>query len=313
MASRRRRAQRLILVHGRSFKPKADVLERLWLAALSHAIERDHGKRALARFERLEKQLAYFGDLSNQFLRANAERYSEKKDVADRENTLQALRQLRRGDFRRGVYEGLAGKTSLKEWLADIGEYPLGLMGLSDRLITAVAPDLEHYWDQDTDYGSGVRWRLTEPLGAALDAGEDVMLISHSLGTMIAFDVLWKFSHYGEWQALRHRRLSHWITMGSPLGNLTVKRNLKGHDAGQRRYPTNIEHWTNIAAEDDYISHDATLADDYRPMLQAKLIERIEDVKIYNPAVRHGVSNPHSSAGYLVNPRLAERIVAWMK
>ena len=36
-------AKRIILVHGRGFKPDKAVLERTWAAAITHGLERDRG------------------------------------------------------------------------------------------------------------------------------------------------------------------------------------------------------------------------------------------------------------------------------
>ena len=169
------------------------------------------------------------------------------------------------------------------------------------------------YWDLDTAYGSDVRWRLTVPLAEALGRNDDILLISHSLGTTVAYDVLWKFSHYGEYQHIRDRTLSLLVTLGSPLGDETVKNNLKGSGAGGlRRYPHNIGNWINIAAEDDYISHDEEIANDYQKMLRSNLVESINDHKIYNLALRHGKSNPHHAVGYLIHPTVSQIVADWL-
>ena len=70
-------------------------------------------------------------------------------------------------------------------------------------------------------------------------------------------------------------------------------KNLKGYRAsGARRYPANIREWINVAAVGDYISHDRTVRDDYRAMLEHGLIESIEDRRIFNLAIRHGQIEP---------------------
>ena len=79
------------------------------------------------------------------------------------------------------------------------------------------------------------------------------------------------------------------------------------------KYPSNVVSWHNVSAEDDYLSHDNTLADDYAAMLKQKQVSAIKDHRIYNLAVRYGKSNPHSSVGYLVHPRVAQIISAWLK
>ena len=47
-------------------------------------------------------------------------------------------------------------------------------------------------------------------------------------------------------------------------------------------------------------------------MLEHGLIESIEDLRIFNLAIRHGRSNPHHSAGYLIHPTVIEAIADWL-
>ena len=165
------------------------------------------------------------------------------------------------------------------------------------------------------DGGSDVRWTLTEPLREAFMAGDDILLVSHSLGTLVSYDVLWKFAHYGEYRDLREKgtRVKLWITLGCPLGDETVKRNLKGALAdGYRRYPDNIARWLNIAAEDDYISHDQGVKNDFYRMEQWNMIKKITDKRIYNFAVREDGSNPHHSSGYLIHPEMSRAVAGWL-
>jgi hypothetical protein len=100
------------------------------------------------------------------------------------------------------------------------------------------------------------------------------------------------------------------VTIGSPLSDETSKRSLKGSAvSGDRRYPGNVRRWVNVAAEDDYVSHDQTAADDYREM---KLVEPIVDHRIYNLAVRNGKSNPHHGVGYLIHPVVCQTVSEWL-
>ena len=91
-----------------------------------------------------------------------------------------------------------ASKISINTKVADSFGGFLETIGLAEPLIRTFAEDIEHYWNTDSAFGTDVRWRLTKPLLNALKEGDNIFLVSHSLGTMIAYDVLWKFSHYGE-------------------------------------------------------------------------------------------------------------------
>ena len=92
-----------------------------------------------------------------------------------------------------------------------------------------------------------------------------------------------------------------------------MKRHLCGVDAAAtRRYPNNLLNWYNVAAEDDYMCHDETMANDFANMLQRHLLSQLEDYRIYNLSVRYGRSNPHSSVGYLIHPRVTGLVADWL-
>ena len=319
----------LILIHGRSFKPASDTLRQNWFAAIEHGLKRDRHEEGIDAFNEIPKQLVYYGDISNRFLRTHSYHYDEDQDVADRERCLQQLMEYSREDFLghegENHYKTLPGASSVKERLGSIFGDVAEFLGVAEPIIRLLKKDLAHYWEPDSTFGSDVRWKLTEPLKEALMEGDDVLLVAHSLGTMISYDVLWKFSHYGEYGDLRDRLLRStpppvtFATLGSPLGNETIKTNLKGCKAnGARRYPYLIRAWHNFAAEDDYISHDETLKDDYRKMLRDTETMSIHDYNrdhrqgFYNLAVRHEESNPHHGAGYLVHPHFTDFLADWL-
>jgi hypothetical protein len=307
----------IFFIHGRSFKPEKNVLSRLWFQAVAHGLKRDTSTSVQEKYKKAKKSFIYYGDLSNSYLRGLGQPYDESADTEDRKLTHKDLKRYNSVDFQgrvgKAFYNSLAGKDAGKEMLADIFATPLDFFHLSEALITRVAPDMRAYWNADSAFGSEIRWRLTEPLAKALSRNDDVLVVSHSLGTLVSFDVLWKFSHYSEYTGIRNRSINTWLTLGSPLGNETVKKNLKGARAvNARRYPSNIQHWINIAAEDDYISHDQSLKDDYKNMKQLGLIKSLKDHRVFNLAMREGRSNPHNSSGYLVHPRTIDVIANWL-
>lgn len=311
-------AKHLFLIHGRSFKPSRRNLRSLWLNALQHGVERDFGGEVAKKYKSIRKSFIYFGDLSNNFLKEDGQKYKALEDLKSRKDTLQALKAMQRKEFIGNTgkrnYSNLEGKNSLKEALADFFSFPFDFFRLSEHLITAVAPDMSEYWNPDSEFGSNLRKTLTNPLATALGKKEDIMLIGHSLGTIISYDCLWKFSHYGEYQRISDRKISTFISLGSPLGNETIRRNLKGSRAkGPRKYPQNILRWENVAAEDDYICHDENLANDFRNMRGWGLVRSINDHRIYNLAVRKGKSNPHHGVGYLIHPTVSRLVADWVK
>ena len=318
------RKRRLILVHGRHFKPAKSPLLNNWLKALTVGLDRDHEQLA-RRLGQLHDDdrvaVAYYGDVSNGFLSRRGEGYDEQQDLQDREATLADLASLSREKLEsRKYYNQLPGKNSMREAMADVLHRPLGWAGFANNLIGRVAPDIREYWNPDSAFGSAARWPLTELLRDSLRSCDEILLITHSLGSMIAHDVLWKLSHYGEYRDIAEsgERINLWLTLGSPLGNPTVRKRLKGARAkGPRRYPSLVYRWVNVAAEDDYVSHDETLGDDFSEMSELGLITEVRDRRIFNMALRLNkrglrTSNPHHGAGYLVSPCVADLVAEWL-
>ncbi|MDH5241120.1 MAG: hypothetical protein OEW73_10080, partial [Gammaproteobacteria bacterium] len=65
--------------------------------------------------------------------------------------------------------------------------------------------------------------------------------------------------------------------------------------------------------EDDYTCHDNTLADDFKMMLKQRVVSAVHDYRIFNLAVRYGRSNPHSSIGYYIHPRVSKILADWLQ
>ena len=312
-------AKKIIFIHGRATKPLKSDLEKLWYDAVKMGLKRyqgEKGAKAVQAFDDMAKEFVYYGDISNEFLhRVKGETIPD--DIESRREALLKFDKVNASDFSKSAYEGVSKNGYLMEALADTFSGALSFLRMGKSLVSAVAPDMAHYWDKDSYFGSEVRNTLTEVLKQSFDNDDEIMLVSHSLGTMISYDNLWKFSHYGEYRKNygANKKVDLFVTMGSPLGDENVKRELKGRDKkGKLRYPHNINRWVNIAAEDDYISHDSKLQNDFEAMHELGLMDQpIKDIyPIYNLTVRNGKSNPHSSTGYLVHPEFTELLWHWM-
>jgi hypothetical protein len=304
----------MIMVHGRDFKPAAEDFMDISVSAMCAGIERDHPER-MNEFDSLSKQLAYYGDLSNECLAGQGREYDEQLDIGDRRNALQKMRSIeKKKNFGVNRYDRLPGKTALSEFAADVVAPVLGAIGLSNVLISGVASDLAEYWKDNCDLGAAIRERVRDSLCSALLSGDKVLLLSHGTGCIVAYDVLWQLSHDPDYaEEFAEHKIDTWVTLGAPLGDSMVKRRLFGaKEKGRNRYPSNVVTWHNVSAEDDYLSHDNTLRDDFKPMLKQRQVSSIRDYRIYNMCVRYGKSNPHSSIGYLVHPRVAQIVCDWL-
>ena len=288
------------------------ALRGLWLEALRFGIERDHPDK-VAAFDQTHIEFICYGDINNDFL--SPEGHAINADEASRRVTLARLKQYTKNDFLNpNTYDNLPGKSSTREFLADVFSGLCGRIPNGEAAIYLAAPDMKEHWNRNSDFGSKVRYPMIHPLRAAMDRNDGILIIAHSLGTTISYATLWRFSRMGEYRPeYSDKKIDLFVTIGSPLGDDIAKSHLRGTDArGKRCYPANIRQRVNIVAEDDYIAHDESVADDFRDMIDCGLNESIEDHRMYNLAVRHAKSNPHHGAGYLIHPVLADTVVDWL-
>jgi hypothetical protein len=159
--------------------------------------------------------------------------------------------------------------------------------------------------------GAEVRTALRATLEAAWRNGERVLLIGHSLGSVIAYDTLWELTHV-------HRsrgEVSVLITLGSPLATYFVQRSLQGARAtGAGRYPHNIRRWINLTARADTTALQPRLKSLYREMLDLNLLDALADVVDFDNYFRSNLGlNAHDAYGYMAQPALAEIIGDWLE
>ena len=155
--------------------------------------------------------------------------------------------------------------------------------------------------------------RLCDAVGDAIERGDDILLVSHCIGCVIAYDALWALSRGGYRDGrCAHGKVDHWLTLGSPLGDETVKHRLADGGADARRAIRTTSWrgstWPRRTTSSVTIIASPTTID----MLDERLLSRLEDVRIYNMAMRYGRSNPHNVLGYLMHPRVSRVIAGWL-
>lgn len=325
------RPKHIIFVHGRSTKPSRKEKERLVRAALIRGVERsDLCAAGGIRSGRVRFTLAYFGDVNNRLLRrssTHAWKWMAKKDPefgnslcedgAYYDESLKAALARPTEAFTKSDY---------KEWLREVDDMRgldgvakaasalANLLGLSEELVKRTSPDMAAYLTRRT-VGSEIRTRLQEPLQEALLQGHDVCLLGHSMGCLVAYDVLWKLSRLSEYRRLRGKKVSLWLTLGNPLGDPGVRCNLYDADEPlESQYPEDIvKTWINMSAHDDFICHDADVGDDFREMKSRGYVGRIIDrPKIYTFWKGANGHNPHKLYAYLNHPDVGAEIARWI-
>ena len=185
------------------------------------------------------------------------------------------------------------------------------LLRILPEEVRSTANEIDRYFNNSDGVARRIRDLLKQTLRPMLEKQEDVLLIAHSLGTVIAYDALWELSQ----QEGINGKLD-FLTLGSPMGMHYIQRRLLGMNGhGEKSYPGLIRRWINFSAEGDVTALNQHLNESFHPMLELGLVESIEDHchGIYNFFRNDAGLNCHRSYGYLVSPAVGSVIADWWK
>ena len=178
---------------------------------------------------------------------------------------------------------------------------------VSQRLLHKYFHELEVYFNGDSEFDSEFNFQVKEEIINRLTGilakhhGDDIMLIGHSMGAIIAFDVL-SFIAVGI-------KIHTFVTMGAPLGAPFVMSRIAAHSKStygtiKLQTPEAVQkHWFNFSDLMDKIALDYKLSDDFAENSQGvKCVDKL----VVNNYVMNGIANPHKSFGYLRTPEFIQ-------
>jgi hypothetical protein len=205
--------------------------------------------------------------------------------------------------------EASSWKRRLARWVFSAADVmPFLIPRITNDRLELHLRDLRRYQRNQNEIAEHTRQMLKMPLRSAAESGRPVLLIAHSMGSVIAWDSLWQMSH----NERDHVHINTLLTMGSPLGQRFVQRRLQGfRDEGGDRYPLGIDRWVNLAAVGDLTAVDSELAVDFGAMVERGLVSTIDDRELHNFFRLDGVLNVHAEYGYLANSVTAGIVADW--
>jgi hypothetical protein len=234
--------------------------------------------------------------------------YREHRDIGLDLEAIEAVIEQAKATTRDKA-EASSWKRRLARWVfsaADVMPFLIPYI-TNDRLELHLR-DLRRYQRNQNEIAEHTRQMLKMPLRSATESGRPVLLIAHSMGSVIAWDSVWQMSH----NERDHVHIDTLLTMGSPLGQRFVQRRLHGfRKEGDERYPLGIDRWVNLAAVGDLTAVDPDLADDFGAMVERGLVSTIDDRELHNYFRLDGVLNVHAEYGYLANPVTAGIVADW--
>lgn len=283
----------IIGIHGLSWKPPKDQHKAAWEGAICEGLRRNFGIEI--RTDQLGFELVYWADWI---------------DRADKVDDEPYVRVANGGPLPR--YEQRRFDKTLAKMLDEVGdpvdwvnatpsaEWIRRHTGLDDVGVQVIQKRLV---DLGTYYGNQERRaHLRKLLADALvkNEGKRIMLLAHSMGSIIAYDVLRDIGR--ERPGLG---VDHLVTLGSPLGMPYVVGRIRQENP-EVRTPSVVRRWTNLADRKDPVAIDVHLRDEYEPNGRQVAVEDRLVLNTYrSPADKR---NPHKIYGYLITPEFSELV-----
>jgi len=202
-------------------------------------------------------------------------------------------------------------RRRLKRWWHLVGDsFPMLTKVIANADLELTIEDVHRYLENRDGIGAAIRALLNTVLEQAWSRGERVLLIGHSLGSVIAYDCLWELSR----ETGSSGSVEQFVTLGSPLATRFIRTALKGVDRPSPLcYPGNIKRWANFSARAETVALHPRLEPYFRGMIMAGLVDAIEDrIDLYNVFWEQDGINPHRSYGYLVHADVATLIGDWL-
>jgi endonuclease G len=287
----------LVFLHGRSQQGRDPLaLRRSWTGGLNRGL-------TLAGLAPIDVATAWLPFYADRFVAAMQARESlavpeafEAAALADAgDEVAEALAPALPST--RGVYEELIAEAARAAGMPEVGPAEEGLLdaavgklqgqldwlagrsGLDDLVIALFFRDVAAYLDR-----TPVRQAVLDAVQETLPTSGRIVLVSHSLGTVVGMDLLTTLDPSLDVTLL--------VTAGSPLGLDSVFRRLLVR--GPNR-PARIRRWVNAFCAPDPVAIGCPLADDWAG--------QIEEVVTKNPRER-----AHNMEEYLADARVARRI-----
>jgi len=288
----------IILIHGLGNKPSKTLLESWWKQAMIEGLKTNKHTTLLPKVEMVYwADLLYDSPLDEKITDINNPHYLGEKYVKSQKNF-----PIENHDTRKKIIDFLNRQIN-RIFLND--DLSLNYSFIADSIINNYFKDLERYYnekcfDEDKkpcDAKYIIRQRLLKVLEKYKN--EKILLVAHSMGSIVAFDVISSMA--------QNISIDTLVTMGSPLGlpvivsNISQELKLKSRD--QLKTPPNIKNWYNFSDLLDKIAFNYKLSDDYAENEFG--VKPIDSLVINNYEI-NGIRNPHKSFGYLRTPEFAK-------
>ncbi len=296
----------IIAVHGLGNKPDRKLLEKWWIEAIKEGLEQIGKPVKIPMFKMIYwADILYSDPLDEKITDKKHPLYFHEKYVRSKGNS------HTEAGMTRQKFQSLMEEAMDNIFLND--DYSLNFSGITDKILKKYFSDLHIYYSINGTDLEGKVYRtkdlIRKRIASAIKKYKnyDIFLISHSMGSIIAFDVL-KFM-------LPEIRINTFATIGSPLGlpvvlgKIAAENKIYSKEISMTTPESVKKHWYNFSDPLDNIAFDFRLSDDFNQ--NSSNIKPVDFIVSNNYEIE-GIRNPHKSYGYLRSPRFSEILYSFI-
>lgn len=299
-------AKVIIAIHGLGNKPPKEQLQEWGEMAIEEGLKNSGQHTQLPEFE-----LIYWADLVYERPQTLKEKDNNSPYYLDEIYTKAPKHfEVESHEIRKkfmNIFKKVAYQIFLKK------DFRLRYAFVSQKLLHKYFYELEVYFNGDSDFESDFNFQVKQEIIRRFNHAlkkhqkDEIMIISHSMGTIIAFDVLSFIAPENKVDVL--------VTMGAPLGAPFVMSRIAAHSKStygkiKLQTPEAVQkHWYNFSDIQDKIALDYKLSEDFGPNSKGV---KVKDYLVINNYVMNGIANPHKSYGYLRTPEFIGALIDFL-
>jgi hypothetical protein len=298
----------IIGIHGLGNKPEKDILEKWWLQAICEGLKKVNRFNFEPKFK-----LVYWADILNEKPLSELIEDPENPFFLDEPYSPSNLNTKPEKHSKRKKFLGFLEEKLDKVFLNE--DLTSNFNFIYDVIFKKYFLELEVYYAKqptvnDKSFKSVkdiIRNRLANELKKY--KGDDILLIGHSMGSIIGYDVC-SFS-------VPEIEIDTFVTMGSPLGipiilsKIAEEKKLSDPNVKKLKSPPNItKSWFNFADVEDNVALNYNLADDFEANERGV---KVIDSVVVNDYMVLGERNPHKSYGYLRTPEFSNILADFLE
>ncbi|MBU8891530.1 MAG: GPI inositol-deacylase [Bacteroidales bacterium] len=300
-------AKVIIGIHGLGNKPSKETLQNWWKESMQEGLKNSGQNVELPKFE-----LIYWADILHEkpldetITDEKHPLYLNEKYVLGKEISKNVNHDLRKKIL--DWYDETADKIFLNE------DMTINYSFIPDTIIHGYFKDLEAYYLNNMITSDGIfilardqiRNRVIDILQKYRN--DDIFLIAHSMGSIIAFDIL-TFN-------LPKLKINTYTTIGSPLGipfvrsKIALEQKVVLNDDYKLKTPPGVQKWYNLSDLEDVVAINYSLKDDFD---ENKSGVKAVDFIVNNNYEIENEKNPHKSFGYLRTPEFSNILLKFIQ